>query len=440
MPIQEKDRRLVPELRFGEFEEEWEKDKIRNLAKIKSGGTPSRGKVEYWNGDIPWVTTSLVNFNKIIVTEEYITKFGLDNSSAQLFNIGTIIIAMYGQGKTRGKVATLGIDAATNQACAAIIENKKLLNKDYLFQVLYGNYDRIRRFSNQGGQQNLSAKLIKNIKITFPTLPEQQKIATFLTAVDRRIQLLQEKATHLQAYKKGMMQQLFSRQLRFKDEDGKDFGEWEEKRLGELMEFKNGINASKEDYGKGYKFINVLDIIENDFITYDVIKGAVNIDSGIFEKNIVSYGDVLFQRSSETREEVGQANVYVDKEKEATFGGFVIRGKKIGEYDPILMNYILKTENSRKEIIAKSGGSTRYNVSQSILSEVRIIMPSILEQQKIANFLSKIDERIALVENHIEQMQTLILCLFQKMLVLNVKSKIYHTSKSSYISSFCRIF
>ena len=182
--------------------------------------------------------------------------------------------------------------------------------------------------------------------------------------------------------------------LRFPEFDD----EWVEKKLSDLFTFKNGVNASKEDYGKGYKFINVLDIIQNDYITNDRIIGSVNISESEFNKNIVEYGDVLFQRSSETREEVGQANVYLDKELPATFGGFVIRGKKKIEYDPSFMNALLKTSRSRKEITSKSGGSTRYNVGQDTLSEVVIYTTKTNEQTKIANFLTAIDKRIQILE------------------------------------------
>jgi len=178
--------------------------------------------------------------------------------------------------------------------------------------------------------------------------------------------------------------------LRFKEFIGK----WEVKKLSELLEFKNGINASKEQYGKGVKFINVLDILNNDYITYDSIIGSVDVDESIFAKYPVNYGDILFQRSSETREEVGTACVYLDSNKTATFGGFVIRGKKIGEYNPIFLNKLLKTDLSRNEITSKSGGSTRYNVGQETLSSVALPFPSLPEQQKIASFLSAIDEKI----------------------------------------------
>lgn len=173
--------------------------------------------------------------------------------------------------------------------------------------------------------------------------------------------------------------------------------EWVEKKLSDLFTFKNGVNASKEDYGSGYKFINVLDIIQNDYITHERIMGYVNISESEFNKNIVKYGDILFQRSSETRKEVGQANVYLDKELPATFGGFVIRGTKKIEYDPSFMNALLKTSRSRKEITSKSGGSTRYNVGQDTLSEVVIFTTEPKEQIKIATFLMTIDKRIQIL-------------------------------------------
>ena len=183
-------------------------------------------------------------------------------------------------------------------------------------------------------------------------------------------------------------------ELRFKEFSG----DWEEKKLNSLMQFKNGINASKEAYGKGKKFINVLDILSESPIVYENIKGSVEVSNDIFNKNTVTYGDIVFQRSSETREEVGTANVYIDKENTATFGGFVIRGKKINEYDPIFMNKLLKTSSARNEITSKSGGSTRYNLSQSTLNEIILRFPSLPEQEKIASFLSSVDDKIEKLE------------------------------------------
>lgn len=171
-------------------------------------------------------------------------------------------------------------------------------------------------------------------------------------------------------------------------------GEWSPSSLGDYFEFRNGINATKEQYGKGYKFINVLDIINNSSITHDKIIGSVDVSETVFKRNIVEYGDVLFQRSSETRDEAGQSNVYLDKNTPATFGGFVIRGKGKRDYDPVFFNYLLKSSKARKEITTKSNGSTRFNVGQETLSEVELDIPAISEQQKIAAFLTAVDTKI----------------------------------------------
>jgi type I restriction enzyme S subunit len=186
-----------------------------------------------------------------------------------------------------------------------------------------------------------------------------------------------------------------------------DFNEsWNEKTLRELLDFKNGYNAPKESYGSGEKFINVLDIIQNTTITHDKILGSVKLSKSEFDKYKVEYGDILFQRSSETREEVGQANVYLDKSRPATFGGFVIRGKKVGEFVPPFLNYLLRTPQSRNEITSKSGGSTRYNVGQETLSQVPVILPSLPEQQKIAEFLTAVDRRIELLQAKKDKLET----------------------------------
>ncbi len=184
--------------------------------------------------------------------------------------------------------------------------------------------------------------------------------------------------------------------LRFKEFND----QWAERILGDIFTFKNGVNASKEQYGSGFKFINVLDIINNNFIAYENIIGSVNITDEEFTKNEVKHGDVLFQRSSETREEVGQSNVYIGSQS-VTFGGFVIRGKGIAEYNPYFFNYILKTDSVRDEITQRSGGSTRYNIGQDALNVIPIFIPTVTEQTKIANFLTAIDEKITqLTQKH----------------------------------------
>jgi len=176
----------------------------------------------------------------------------------------------------------------------------------------------------------------------------------------------------------------------------KEFHEdWPKTSFQNLFIFKNGINASKEQYGSGTKFINVLDIINNpNGITYDSIIGSVQVSQKEIDKNLVNHGDVVFQRSSETREEVGQSNVYLSKEP-VVFGGFVIRGSAQVPYDPLFMNGLLKTDKVRDQITQLSGGSTRFNIGQDSLNKVSIFLPSKEEQTKIATFLSVVDEKIS---------------------------------------------
>jgi len=202
----------VPRLRFPEFRdaEEWNVGTIGDVADVSSGGTPNRSEAEYWNGDIPWVSTSLIDFGTIEFANEYITREGLDNSSAKIVPNGTVLMAMYGQGKTRGKVAILGIDAAINQACSAI-SAKDVVLSEFVFQNLSGRYDEIRKISNPGGQENLSGALIKDISFKFPSIEsgEQKKITDCLSSLDSIIAAHSEKLDALKTHKKGLMQQLF---------------------------------------------------------------------------------------------------------------------------------------------------------------------------------------------------------------------------------------
>ena len=192
---------------------------------------------------------------------------------------------------------------------------------------------------------------------------------------------------------------------------------WAVKKLDSIFSFKNGLNASKEMYGKGVKFINVLDIINNDKITYDVINESVGATDDQISSYQVMQGDILFQRSSETRDEVGQTNVYADS-KTVLFGGFVIRGRPLININSTFLNYQLKTDALRKDITQRSGGSTRYNIGQDSLGKVTAFFPEIREQEKIANFLSSVDEKMALLNK-----QYNLLCQYKKGMMQKIFSQ-----------------
>ena len=118
-------------------------------------------------------------------------------------------------------------------------------------------------------------------------------------------------------------------------------GDWEQRSLGDIFSFQNGFNGGKEVYGSGIPLISVMDVLDDDFITYDKIRGKAEVSEEEHERFSVKYGDVLFQRSSENVEDAGTSNVYLDQDHTAVFGGFVIRGRGISEYDPKFMKYCL---------------------------------------------------------------------------------------------------
>ena len=184
-------------------------------------------------------------------------------------------------------------------------------------------------------------------------------------------------------------------------------GEWEKHTLSEYLEFKNGLNPDAKRIGNGLPFISVMDILAEGVIRYDNIRGKVDATEKEIEYFGVKNGDILFQRSSETLEDVGRANVYMD-DRTAIYGGFVIRGRKIGNYDPLFFKYLLATPLARKRTRRMGAGAQHFNIGQEGLSKISLYFPSIEEQRKIAGFLSLIDERIATQNKIIEKLESLI--------------------------------
>jgi type I restriction enzyme, S subunit len=166
--------------------EGWHRSTLGEIARITSGGTPDRSEPSYWGGSVPWVTTGEIQFNTITDTVEKITEAGLKNSSAKLFPPGTLLMAMYGQGKTRGQVAKLAIEASTNQNSAAILLNEGH-DPDFYFQFLSWKYDEIRDFGHSGGVSHLNAGLLKLIGVPVAPIDEQRKVARILGSWDAAI-------------------------------------------------------------------------------------------------------------------------------------------------------------------------------------------------------------------------------------------------------------
>lgn len=153
----------------------WPQKPIGDVFKVTTGGTPSRSNATFWNGDIPWVKTGEVNYYIIESTEERITADGLKGSAAKLCPPNSVLVALYGQGPTRGRVGMLGIEAAVNQACAAIYPDASF-DPWFVYYYLSGKYLSLRAMAQGAAQPNLNLAMIKGFSIPTPTLKEQKSV------------------------------------------------------------------------------------------------------------------------------------------------------------------------------------------------------------------------------------------------------------------------
>ena len=201
---------------FGELKSNpkgWEKLRIGDVFEIKTGATPSRKEKKYWdNGTIPWVKTTELKEVVINNAEEYITEEGFNKSSVNLLPKDTILIAMYGQGKTRGMTGKLGIEATTNQACAAILPNPKE-NMDFIWYQLRLSYEDLRDLARGGNQPNLNTNLIKSYELIFPSKELQQKFVDFIKQVDKLKLEMEKSLKELEDNFNSLIQRAFKGEL-----------------------------------------------------------------------------------------------------------------------------------------------------------------------------------------------------------------------------------
>ena len=182
---------------------------VKSFTSVVSGGTPNRNVSEFWNnGSIRWVKTTELQNNVICNTDEKITQAGLDNSSAKIIPPNTVLIAMYGQGKTRGMTGYTSIECATNQACACILPCEQF-NQNYLWRYMILSYDKLRDMAKGGNQPNLNIGIIKNFPVLKPPIELQNDFAAFVERVDQQKQTVQQSLEKLELMKKALLQEYF---------------------------------------------------------------------------------------------------------------------------------------------------------------------------------------------------------------------------------------
>ncbi|HCO82941.1 MAG TPA: hypothetical protein DIT95_05350 [Arenibacter sp.] len=181
---------------------------IEQLGKVYSGGTPSRKISKYWGGNIPWIKTAEVNYQIINEAEEYITKEGLKNSAAKLIPAGSVLVAMYGQGVTRGRVAITGIEASCNQACA-IIETSNVVNSRFIYSYLEYKYEELRSLAHGANQQNLNLGMIKEFNTPDLDTASKESFLKKKMAIDNNCNNIEGKIVSSKALQKSLINQIF---------------------------------------------------------------------------------------------------------------------------------------------------------------------------------------------------------------------------------------
>lgn len=387
--------KYLPKLRFPEFKDEgeWQVVRLGDVVRCFSGGTPSATNKDYYGGDIPFIRSGELHSSK---TELYLTRAGLENSSAKMVEKGTILYALYGA--TSGDVGIARVSGAINQAILAIIPNANI-DKMYLYQYLSYSKDFIINRFLQGGQGNLSASIITSLSIPLPTIQEQKIISSCLSSLDECIALSKKKLEQLKAHKSGLMQKLFPApgkslpEYRFPEFQYAD--NWQTQTLGELGDCYSGLSGkSKDDFGHGKaEYITYLNVFNNSIVN-SAFNQPIEEDP---KQHQVRFGDIFFTISSETPDEVGMSSVWIENRKNVYLNSFCFgyRVRQLSNlFDIVYLSYFFRSDTFRKKITVLAQGIARYNISKNRVMELSIQYPSIQEQKIIAGCLHSLDEII----------------------------------------------
>lgn len=284
--------------------ENWCWTRMENIAQWGSGGTPSRKIPEYYNGDIPWIKTGELNDDYIFETEEHITEEAISHSSAKLFPVNTVAIAMYGA--TIGKVGILGVAATTNQACACGVSNS-LANYKYLFYYARSQKDNFIKKGKGGAQPNISQEIIKSHEFPLPPLSEQHRIVdrieSLFAKLDEAKQKAQDALDSFETRKAAILHRAFTGELtaQWRKEHGVGMESWENSTVGQVChDVKVGIVIKPSQYytdeEKGTPAFRSANVRENRIDDFDwVYLNHTGMENN--SRSIVHTGDVLVVRS-----------------------------------------------------------------------------------------------------------------------------------------------
>jgi len=394
---------MIPKLRFPEFNDSWNKIEVDSLGEIKGGGTPSKQIESYWNGTIYWISSSDLMEESIweIKTHRFISKEALINSATKLIPEGSILIV------TRvglGKVALSDKPLCTSQDFSNLIL-KPNYSKPFIAYVVKNLMLKLSLVNQGTSIKGVTTKTLKSAEVIIPSFSEQQRIEQVLKSVDQKINLLTKKKEALETYKKGLMQKIFSQELRFKRKDGTDYPEWEVKTLGDVGEvkmckriFNSETNPKGEipfykigTFGKSADAFIDKQLYETYRNKYSFPKkGEILISaSGTLGRRVLYKGeDAYFQDSN---------IVWIANDEELITNEFLFYLYEVVRYE--------------------SEGGTIKRLYNPIIKRARISVPSIAEQDKIVAVLAKFDALITSVSEKLGAAEQLKKGLLQQMFV-----------------------
>ena len=400
----------VPKRRFKEFEldDEWEQLKLGDHANILTGGTPNTSISSYWEPkEIPWMSSGEVNRKRLDKTDNMISNDGIRNSSARWVKKHSILIALAGQGKTRGMVAVNNIPLTTNQSVAAI-EPDKTLNYEFVFQNLSKRYDELRLISSgDGSRGGLNKQIVSDISIACPNVNEQELIGNFLADFDSLITMNQHKLDKLKNLKKAYLSEMFPAggervpKRRFPGFEG----EWEQMLLGKIGKAQSGIGfPDSEQGGKvGIPFYKVSDMNNNG-----------NEHEMVFANNYVTL-EQMSQRGWKAIHDVPAIFF-------AKVGAAVLLNRNRLCRVPFLMDnntmaFSLDTSkvdtNFAKTMfetvdltsLVQIGALPSYNTRD--VESISVLVPATKEQKQIGDFFHKLDNSISLQKQKLDKLNHL---------------------------------
>ncbi|NVJ54095.1 MAG: restriction endonuclease subunit S [Campylobacteraceae bacterium] len=402
----------VPKLRFKEFSGEWEENIFKNIVKLQRGSSP-RPIVKYITNSVDgvnWIKIGdIINGKNFINrTEEKITNEGAKKS--RKVNKGEIILS---NSMSYGKPIILNIDGYIHDGWFVIREFSDYFDKEYLLQVLGSEWiqKQYKRLAAGGVVNNISSELVNSVKINLPQKQEQEKIASFLSSIDKKINQLSKKDELLQNYKKAMMQKIFSQKLRFKKADGSDYPKWQEKKLCNYGRLINGLTYSPNDITENGLLVLRSSNIQNGKISF---KDNVYVNIDVKDEYLTKENDILICVRNGSKRLIGKSIIIKSDIPKSTHGAFMTVFR--GELNKLISHW-LQTSFFFKQV-HQNLGATINSINGSDLKKFKVYSPSDVEEQtKIANFLSSLDTKISQNKKALKETQKFKKALLQKMFV-----------------------